>query len=122
MGIAVKAYNTYQEISSSAASSTERNRQLEDNIRAARNVRPSLPAPFDSQGSTGPASELRARFASKADELLALLEYVRGLGEDISHTRAALRAIRKKKLIEQLHASLKEDQDTLNHIIHQELP
>lgn len=61
------------------------------------------------------------RCAKTADELLALLEYVRGLGEHISHARATLRAIRKKKLIEQLHASLKEDQDTLNHIIQEQL-
>ncbi|KAI8955415.1 hypothetical protein F4801DRAFT_326808 [Xylaria longipes] len=119
---AVKAYNAFREIRSSAESSTERNKKLEDNIRAAQNLRSSLmPAVSASQGTTDPVTELTARCASKADELLDLLEYVRGSGKDISSIRATLRAVKKGDKIEKLRSSLVEDRVTLDQMISQKL-
>ncbi|KAI1738250.1 hypothetical protein F4680DRAFT_450330 [Xylaria scruposa] len=117
----IKAYSAFQEIRSSAESSTERNKQLEDNIRAAQNLRGSLISASTSQGTTDPVTELTARCASKADELLSLLEYVRGFGKNISSIRATLRAVKKGKQIEKLHSSLAEDRVALDQMISQKL-
>ncbi|KAI1110714.1 hypothetical protein F5Y14DRAFT_428124 [Nemania sp. NC0429] len=116
----VKAYNAYKEICDSSWSSTARNKQLEDNIRAARGLWPSIAA-SNSQRSTDPVSELRARCASKADKLLEVLEYVRGQRKKINRLQATVRARKKSKLIEQLHTALKEDRATLDHIVNQKL-
>ncbi|TRX89796.1 hypothetical protein FHL15_009386 [Xylaria flabelliformis] len=119
--IAVKAYTAFQEIRSSAESSTERNKQLEDNIRAAKNLRSSLISASTSQRTADPVTELTTRCASKSDELLTLLEYVRGSGKDISSIRATFRAVKKGKHIEKLHSSLTEDRVALDQMISQKL-
>ncbi|KAI1129209.1 hypothetical protein F5Y10DRAFT_291294 [Nemania abortiva] len=117
----IKAYNAFQEIRSSNESVTERNKQLEDNIRSAQSLRGSLPSASAPQGAIDPVSKLTTKCTLKADELLKLLKYVRGSGEDISSIRATLRAMKKEKRIKELHGFLKEDQDTLNQMISQEL-
>lgn len=66
-------------------------------------------------------SRLTEKCASKADELLTLLEYVRGSGKKIKSARAFTRAVWKRKDIEKLHSSLKEDQHTLNQMVSQKL-
>ncbi|KAI1363337.1 hypothetical protein F5Y08DRAFT_340732 [Xylaria arbuscula] len=117
----IKAYNTFQEIRHSSERATAGNQQLEDDIRSAQTLRTSLVSTRAPQGARDPVSKLTERCTSKADELLTLLEYVRGSGEDISSVRAATRSFRKRRAIEELHLSLKESQDTLNHMISQEL-
>ncbi|KAI0910131.1 hypothetical protein F4823DRAFT_638066 [Ustulina deusta] len=117
----IKAYNTFQEIRSSAALSTEQNKQLEDNLRSAKSLRASLASTLPPQGATDPVSRLTEKCASKADELLTLLEYVRGSGKKIKSARAFTRAVWKRKDIEKLHSSLKEDQHTLNQMVSQKL-
>ncbi|KAI0188496.1 hypothetical protein EV127DRAFT_471231 [Xylaria flabelliformis] len=117
----IKAYNAFQEIRSSVESSTERNKQLEDNIRAAQNLRGSLTSASTPQGAADPVTVLTARCASKADELLNLLEYVRGSGKNISSIRATFRAVKKGKQIDKLHGSLAEDRVALDQMISQKL-
>ncbi|KAJ3579080.1 hypothetical protein NPX13_g1486 [Xylaria arbuscula] len=117
----IKAYNTFQEIRHSSERATAGNQQLEDDIRSAQTLRTSLVSTRAPQGARDPVSKLTERCTSKADELLTLLEYVHGSGEDISSVRAATRSFRKRRAIEELHLSLKESQDTLNHMISQEL-
>ncbi|KAI0467403.1 hypothetical protein F4859DRAFT_525306, partial [Xylaria cf. heliscus] len=116
-----KAYNAFQEIRSSAESSTERNKQLEDNIRAAQNLRDSFMPVSAPQGTTDPVSELAAKCASKADELLKLLEYIRGSGQDRNTIQATFRAMKERKKVKKLHESLAEDRVTLDQMISQKL-
>ncbi|KAI0552480.1 hypothetical protein F4679DRAFT_581385 [Xylaria curta] len=107
----IKSYHTFQEIRRSAESATECNERLEADIR---DHLTSIP-----QGHTDPHT---ARCASTANELLKLLEHVRGSGEQISSFRALTRAIRKQKEIEKLDNCFKEDRSTLNRITIQNLP
>ncbi|KAI0509599.1 hypothetical protein F5B22DRAFT_616171 [Xylaria bambusicola] len=117
----IKVYNTFQEIRGSSILTTKHNEQLEDNIRSVQSLRSSLKSACTPQGANDPVSKLSDQCISKADELLKLLEYIRGSGKDISRARALSRAVRKRKAIEELHYSLKEGQDTLNHMITQKL-
>ncbi|GAW26465.1 putative vegetative incompatibility protein HET-E-1 [Rosellinia necatrix] len=121
LGATINAHNIFQDIRSSKKSNTEQNKQLEKNVRAARDLRVGLRPSPTPQGAGDPVSTLTADCESKAKELLELLEYVRGEGETIKPFLATIRVLRKKKRIEQLYASLKEDQDTLNQMIHQKL-
>ncbi|KAJ8131506.1 hypothetical protein O1611_g2118 [Lasiodiplodia mahajangana] len=117
----IKAYSVFQEIRKSAESATERNMQLENNLQSAQSLRNSLASSPSPQGATDPVSKLTVKCTSEADELLGLLKYVRGYGEDISSIRATFRAARKEKRIKELHGSLKEDQNTLNQMISETL-
>ncbi|KAI0859053.1 hypothetical protein F4860DRAFT_484357 [Xylaria cubensis] len=114
----IKAYSAFQEIRSSVESSTERNKQLEDNIRAAKDLRGSL---ISASISHDPMTELAKRCDSKASELLDLLVYVRGVGEHIGSIRVARRAFSKGKQIEKLHSSLAEDRVVLDQMISQKI-
>ncbi|KAI3319833.1 hypothetical protein HD806DRAFT_508078 [Xylariaceae sp. AK1471] len=117
----VKVYSAYQEIRNNAESSTERNKQLENNIQSAEDLKASLPSTSAPHAATDPISKLTATSTSKAEKLLKLLKYVRGSGEKISSTRATLRALRKKNDIEKLYNSIREDRKTLDHIINLKL-
>ncbi|KAI0868976.1 hypothetical protein GGS24DRAFT_182436 [Hypoxylon argillaceum] len=119
--VAIKAYNTFQEIQKSAKSATEENKQLEDNIRLAQSLRASLRSAAAPPGSIDPVSKLTAKCTQTTDELLNLLEYVRDYKGGKSTIRATYRAIRKGKQIKQLYDSLKKDQDTLNQMITEKL-
>jgi hypothetical protein len=115
--VTVKAYKTYQEVHGGAGSNTKRNEQLEANIRAAQSLRASLRPPHTLQATPDPVYDITAKCNSRADELLALLEYVRGSGRKIGSVRASLRAIKKSKDIEKLQRLLRKDQNTLNQMI-----
>lgn len=77
----VKVYGAYREIRSSAESSMERNRQLEDNIRSIQDLKASLASTSAPRTTTDPVSKLTTASISKANELLELLEYVRASGK-----------------------------------------
>ncbi|KAI0865581.1 hypothetical protein F4860DRAFT_459672 [Xylaria cubensis] len=106
-----KIYRTFQEVRRSAESATERNERLETDIRHhLASTRP---------GDTDPHT---TRCTSTANELLKLLEHVRGSDEQISSFRAFARAILKRKEIEKLNNSFKEYQTALNRTAIQNLP
>lgn len=113
--IIVKAYKVLR----GANSNTERNKELEDNIRAAQTLENSLALASTSQGVTDPVTEITARCASKSRELLTLLEHVRGSGK--GRIQAAARAFLNKNKIESLHTSLVENRAGLNLLISQRL-
>ncbi|KAI1823016.1 hypothetical protein F4861DRAFT_540414 [Xylaria intraflava] len=117
----IKACNAFQEIRHSAKSATEGNEQLEDDIRSAQRLRASLLSTSGSQEATDPVSELTTRCTSKADELLALLEYVRGSGESLSSAHVFVRVVRKQRAIKELYNALKTHQDNLNQMISEKL-
>ncbi|KAK5630520.1 hypothetical protein RRF57_006235 [Xylaria bambusicola] len=119
--IAVKAYDAFQQIRENADSSTERNKQLEDNTRAARDLSVNLSSPSTSQATIDPVTQLSMNCARKAEELLELLEYVRGNGKTISTAHASFRVWRKQNEIERLHSSLAQSRVTLNEMISQKL-
>ncbi|KAI0397954.1 hypothetical protein F5Y17DRAFT_255657 [Xylariaceae sp. FL0594] len=112
-----KAYRTFQEIKDSSSSSTERNRQLEDNVRSTQILRDGLKCtstPPDADAD--PVYAVVKRCTSKAEELLALLLHVRGSGNKII---SFFRTIRARSKIEPLYNSIKEDQNTLTQILSQ---
>ncbi|KAI1746410.1 hypothetical protein F4680DRAFT_20110 [Xylaria scruposa] len=107
----IKLYRTFQEVRRNAESATEQNERLETDIR--NHLTSTRPEDTDPHTT---------RCTSTANELLKLLEHVRGSGEQISSFRAFARAIRKRKDIEKLGNSFKEDQAALNRITIQKLP
>ncbi|KAI0869460.1 hypothetical protein GGS24DRAFT_512070 [Hypoxylon argillaceum] len=111
----IKAYKVLR----GANSNTERNKELEDNIRAAQTLENSLTLASTSQGVTDPVTEITARCASKSRELLTLLEHVRGPGK--GRIQTAARAFLNKNKIESLHTSLVENRAGLNLLISQRL-
>lgn len=117
----VKAYNIFQEVRGSPRSTTERNQQLENNIRAAQDLRASLVSSSKPQGAADPVSKLVDVCESKAKELLDLLEYIRGTSAGAGSMGATIRALRKKGRVEKLHTSLKEDREALSHMIQDKL-
>ncbi|TRX92924.1 hypothetical protein FHL15_006062 [Xylaria flabelliformis] len=106
-----KLYRTFQEIRRSAESATERNERLETDIR--RHLTSTRPEDTDPHTTS---------CTSTANELLKLLEHVRGSEEQISSFRAFTRAILKRKEIEKLDNSFKECQAALNRTAIQNLP
>ncbi|KAI0394483.1 hypothetical protein F5Y17DRAFT_249235 [Xylariaceae sp. FL0594] len=113
----LKAYGAFQEISSSAEGSMERNRQLEDNIRAAQDLEDILRALPALRGIADPVAMLTTKCNSQASDLLAMLEYVRGYGQDISPIRASWRLYRKRGSIEKLRSSLANNRVALDQMI-----
>ncbi|KAI0393083.1 hypothetical protein F5Y17DRAFT_324662 [Xylariaceae sp. FL0594] len=118
----VKAYSAFQQIRSSVTSATKQNEQLEQNINDANKLRAQLwPAPQSQNSPDDPVLRVTDRCVSKANELMALLKYVRGLNEDASSVRLFWRAFWKRKDIQELYAALEEDQKTLHRMMTEKL-
>ncbi|KAI1329669.1 hypothetical protein F5Y16DRAFT_364976 [Xylariaceae sp. FL0255] len=110
---AVEVFSFFREIQRSADSTTEQNRLLERRIIAAKTLRTSLNTIPKDASANDPIVEFTLRCTEKADKLLYLLGYVRGVGENITSVTALYRAIRKKEAIEKVQKSLKEDEEFL---------
>jgi hypothetical protein len=120
LDVSLKALRICREIRDDAQSSTEKNKELENSARKLKESRTEL--------STPPRSNVPRRIADTAkqcavhiDELVRVLEHVRGAGMKIGTAKATFRVMRERRTIEKLENLLNEKQKTLDRLLIQDI-
>jgi tRNA(Ile2) C34 agmatinyltransferase TiaS len=116
----LKLLTICREIRDDLGSSTERNRELEE---AARLLKGSMQEIERAQTSRVPRRILAMAksCAGTNDELIKVLDYVKGAGKHITTARAALRVMRERKTIEKLQNTLRSKQSVLEQLLIQDI-
>ncbi|KAK7964386.1 hypothetical protein PG988_011360 [Apiospora saccharicola] len=121
-GVVVKATALCREIRDNAESATDHNRDLEVSVRELRSVQAQLAhATQSSQTITRRRiTDCLTKCYVDYDELLRLLEEVRGAGQSRSTLRNVCRAMKDRRRIEKLERSLLSKRDILHDVLQQE--
>ncbi|KAK8088288.1 hypothetical protein PG997_003249 [Apiospora hydei] len=117
IGIGIKAAALCKEIRDNADSSTDRNKALESLVRETRESRKEL-LTSPPQRVPRRISDLATKCAQAADELLHLLESVRGAGANthVSTAKRLFRVMKEKKQIEKLERRVQEILEGLDNL------
>ncbi|KAI1268724.1 hypothetical protein F5Y18DRAFT_422945 [Xylariaceae sp. FL1019] len=118
----IKAFSLYQQIRNSKDAATERDQQLEQQIKEAQMIRkdPRL-AMSGAVASPDPIDEATRRCTQTGSQLLQALQYVRGIDEDITSFRATIRVLKKNKTMSKLHSSLEADEKALARLLNERI-
>jgi hypothetical protein len=116
---------TCREICEDAGSCTKFNKQLEDDCRIAKEYRQALALMTSATGRRRRVALMARDCAQDAEELVSLLETVRGAGghvraRNLGKARALFRAMKEKGTIEKLQNRLKDRERRLNEVLVQE--
>lgn len=120
LDVAAKALETCRQIRDDATSSAKRNKELEQAAVVLKDLRKELES---TQRNQAPRRIVEAAKSctGAADELLPLLEHVRGAGKQISTAKATFRAMRERKTIEKLQNYLAARQKVLDQLLIQDI-
>lgn len=120
LDVGVKALETCREIRDEATSSTKRNKELEEAAVVLKELRKGLES---TQRNSAPKRivEIARSCVAAADDLLLVLENVRGAGKQISTAKATFRAMRERKTIEKLSNVLQSRQKVLDQLLLQDI-
>ena len=118
LDISLKALEVCRQVRDDEKSSTARNKELEDALRSLKGVRKDLESPTTQTSKN--IKDVARKCASTHDELLKLLENVRGAGKQLSTMKAAYRVMRERRTIEKLENTLKERQKLLDRALLQD--
>ncbi|KAK7934644.1 P-loop containing nucleoside triphosphate hydrolase [Apiospora marii] len=121
-GVVVKATALCREIRDNADSATDHNRDLEVSVRELQDVQAQL---ANAAQSSKPSTRRRiascvAKCNQESNDLLGLLEEVRGAGKNRSTLKNVCRALRNSRKIEKLERSLLSKRDSLHGVLQQE--
>ncbi|KAK8055212.1 hypothetical protein PG993_000439 [Apiospora rasikravindrae] len=118
IGIGIKAAKLCKEIRDNADYSTDRNKALESLVRDTQQSRKEL-LTNPPQRVPRRISDLATKCAQAADELLQLLEAVRGAGasKNVSTVRKLFRVMKEKKQIEKLERSIQDKEKLLQALL-----
>ncbi|KAK7951082.1 uncharacterized protein PG986_006810 [Apiospora aurea] len=118
VGIGIKAAALCKEIRDNADFSTDRNKALESLVRETRESRKEL-LTSPPQRLPRRISDLATKCALAADELLQLLEAVRGAGANthVSTAKRLFRVMKEKKQIEKLERSIQDKEKMLQALL-----
>ncbi|KAI1487116.1 hypothetical protein F5X96DRAFT_174681 [Biscogniauxia mediterranea] len=126
MGIAVKTLRLCRQIRDNAESATDHNELLETFVREVKASRQNLTT--SPPNTSSPAGRVPRRIVGLAtecgklaEELLKLLQEVRGAGKHISTMRKVIRAIKEQRKIEKLENSLKNKERALESALTQDI-
>ncbi|KAK6859128.1 hypothetical protein PG995_004981 [Apiospora arundinis] len=122
-GVVVKAAALCRQIRDNADSATDYNRSLEASVRELRNVRGQLSTAAQPQPGQPPSSSRRrvnewvTKCQQDSDELIKLLEEMRGAGRNTNAARNLFRAIKDRRRIEKLEKSLQSKKEVLHEVL-----
>lgn len=116
----LKLLTICREIRDDLGSSTARNRELEEAARLLKGSRQEIER---AQTSRIPRRilEIGKSCAGTNDELISVLEYVKGAGKQITTARAAFRVMRERRTIEKLQNALRSKQSVLEQLLIQDI-
>ncbi|KAH9901899.1 hypothetical protein F4778DRAFT_131203 [Xylariomycetidae sp. FL2044] len=118
----LKALIICKEIRDSGTGSTHHNKELEQNARTIRSCRKELMAPVaGNKHIPRRILDIATKCDAKTDELIQVLEHVRGAGKGIHTAKATLRAMKGKRTIEKLQNSMNEMRTALDQALVQDL-
>ncbi|KAI3325792.1 hypothetical protein HD806DRAFT_457084 [Xylariaceae sp. AK1471] len=120
IGIGIKATALCLQIRDNVGSATKFNEELEELTREVKQSRQALRAGVSNQAPRR-ITELAIKCEKSTDELLKLLEHVRGAGENISTARKVFRAMKERKTVEKLQNSLQEKERLLGSLLVQDI-
>lgn len=118
IGVGIKAARLCKEIRDNADSSTDKNKTLESLVREARESRKEL-LTCPPQRAPRRISDLATRCVQAADELLQLLEAVRGAGasKNSNTARKLFRVMKERKQIEKMERSIQDKERLLQSLL-----
>lgn len=120
LGAAFKATKLCLEIRDNASSATDRNENLEALVKEIKKYRADLTT---NPPTSVPRSikDLSSKCAQLTDDIIQLLEHIRGAGTNIGTLRKVLRAMKANKRIEKLENSLKDKDKKLDSLLIQDI-
>ncbi|KAK6836868.1 hypothetical protein PG987_007363 [Apiospora arundinis] len=122
-GVVVKATALCRQIRDNTDSATDYNKSLEASVRELRDVRGQLlTAAQPPQGQTPSSSRRRVnewitKCQQDSDDLIKLLEEMRGAGRNTNAARNLFRAIKDRRRIEKLEKSLQSKKEVLQEVL-----
>ncbi|KAK7959860.1 uncharacterized protein PG986_004714 [Apiospora aurea] len=118
-GVALRTIALFRQVRDNAESATNYTRSLEESVRELQGMQAQLAAAAaqSKQPSSRRITEWTAKCRLQSDELLRLLEKVRGAGETPSTTRSLFRAMKGRRKIEKLERSLLSKKEVLHDIL-----
>lgn len=115
----LKALEICRQIRDDSTSSTLRNKELEDSLRKLKETRKDLESPTIRVPKK--VKDIATKCATTSDDLLRVLEDVRGAGKPVSKMKATYPALRGRRTIEKHEKSLKEWQRLLDRALLQDV-
>ncbi|KAK8859145.1 hypothetical protein PGQ11_009879 [Apiospora arundinis] len=122
-GVVIKAAALCRQIRDNTDSATDYNRSLEASVRELRDVRGQLSTAAQPQPGQPPSSSRRrvtewvTKCQQDSDELIKLLEEMRGAGRNTNAARNLFRAIKDRRRIEKLEKSLQSKKEVLHEVL-----
>ncbi|KAI0448246.1 hypothetical protein F5B21DRAFT_498198 [Xylaria acuta] len=120
IGIAIKATVLCLQIRDSVDSATSFNHELEISMREVKDSRKELSSTL-ARKAPRRITDLATKCEQMTNELMKLLEHVRGAGENITTARKVFRALKERKTVEKIHNSLKEKETLLQSLLVQDI-
>ncbi|KAH8194734.1 hypothetical protein TruAng_011092 [Truncatella angustata] len=120
LGIAIKTTTLCIQIRDNADSSTDLNREIEESIRDVKESRQQLSASSSNQ-TLRRITDLANKCENLTEDLLQLLQHVRGAGKNISTAKKLFRVMKEGKRVEKLSNLLKEKQRLLESLLVQDI-
>ncbi|KAI1132889.1 hypothetical protein F5Y10DRAFT_291840 [Nemania abortiva] len=120
IGIAIKTTVLCLQIRDNADSATNFNQELETSMRDLKESQKEISSTL-AQRAPRRIIDLASKCQETTNELMNLLQHIRGAGKDITTARKVLRALKERKTIEKIRNSLKEKEKLLESLLVQDI-
>ncbi|GAW25696.1 putative P-loop containing nucleoside triphosphate hydrolase [Rosellinia necatrix] len=120
IGLAIKATVICLQVRDSTEAATTLNQELETSMREVKESRTELSSTLALKAPRRIA-DLASKCEQMTDELIALLEHVRGAKGNATTAKRVFRALKERKTVEKMQNSLKEKEKVLESLLVQDL-